>query len=71
MKLTDPARIKIKKAELLEPKPLKNLRELEQLMEPKPNFVGPGPWIRILKKDSPRINGKPPGYRKEKHNANH
>jgi hypothetical protein len=62
--------IRIKSA-LLEPPPLENLKELERLVEPKPNFVGPGPWLKILKKENGGSPGEKPHSGKEKKYADH
>lgn len=42
--------IKKRKQELQEPKPLSQLRELEEIVEPKPHYVGPGPWLKAVQK---------------------
>lgn len=44
----DTERIRKRKLELQEPKPLSQLRELEDIVEPKPNYVGPGPWLKAV-----------------------
>ncbi len=41
--------IQRRKAELLQPRPLSNLRELEEIVEPKPHYVGPGPWLKAVR----------------------
>lgn len=69
MYMTDLKKILNRKEELLKPQALESLNELERLVEPKPNFVGPGPWIRILKKEAelpPDIHGGKPVSGKEK-----
>ncbi|MFW5715538.1 MAG: hypothetical protein ACOC2P_00030 [Spirochaetota bacterium] len=40
--------IRKRKLELQQPKPLSGLRELEHIIEPKPNYVGPGPWLKAV-----------------------
>lgn len=50
--MADRKKILDRKKELLKPQALESLNELERLIEPKPNFVGPGPWIRILNKET-------------------
>ncbi len=62
-----PEGIRTKRADYLEPQSLENLHELEHIVEPKPNFVGPGPWIKLLTKQSP-FGDK---CRKESTHANH
>ncbi|MFO7730253.1 MAG: hypothetical protein R6V86_05770 [Spirochaetia bacterium] len=44
----DSKSIRRRKAELLQPQPLNNLKELEKIIEPKPHYVGPGPWIKAI-----------------------
>ncbi|GEM_PF-3097298 len=42
-------RVRQRKAELMQPQPLSHLKELEQIVEPKPHYVGPGPWLKAVK----------------------
>jgi len=44
----DTESIRRRKAELLQPQPLNNLKELEKIVEPKPHYVGPGPWLKAI-----------------------
>ncbi len=44
----DTEQIRKRKLELQQPKPLSQLRELEDIIEPKPNYVGPGPWLKAV-----------------------
>ena len=41
--------VRRRKAELLQPNPLSTLRELEEIVEPKPHYVGPGPWLKAVR----------------------
>lgn len=45
----DPVRISEKKQQLLEPEALSDLEELKRIIKPKPRYIGPGPWLEILK----------------------
>lgn len=45
----DPVRISKKKQQLLEPEALSDLEELKRIIKPKPRYIGPGPWLEILK----------------------
>ena len=36
-------------SELLSPEPLSSLDELNQLIKPRPGYIGPGEWLKILK----------------------
>lgn len=44
----DTESVRRRKAELLQPQPLTNLKDLENIVEPKPHYVGPGPWLKAL-----------------------
>ncbi|MDZ7792469.1 MAG: hypothetical protein U5P10_01890 [Spirochaetia bacterium] len=44
----DTESIRRRKAELLQPQALDNLKELEKIVEPKPHYVGPGPWLKAI-----------------------
>jgi hypothetical protein len=44
----DTESIRRRKAELLQPQPLNNLKELEKIVKPKPHYVGPGPWLKAV-----------------------
>ncbi|HDQ14214.1 MAG TPA: hypothetical protein ENN41_05315 [Sediminispirochaeta sp.] len=39
--------IKSRKKELLSPEPLRELADLEKIIDPKPNYLGPGAWIKL------------------------
>jgi len=45
----DPCRILEKKQQLLEPGALSDIQELKRIIKPKPRYIGPGPWLEILK----------------------
>lgn len=47
-----------RKIELQQPKPLSHLRELEEIVEPKPNYVGPGPWLKAVQINEKKIGGQ-------------
>ena len=41
-------KVRQRKTELMQPQPLSHLEELEQIVEPKPHYVGPGPWLKAV-----------------------
>ena len=47
-----------RKQELQEPKALSRLRELEEIVEPKPHYVGPGPWLKAVQKKEKKTGGR-------------
>ena len=51
-------KIRKRKLELQQPKPLSQLRELEDIIEPKPNYVGPGPWLKAVQKKANKNGGQ-------------
>ena len=51
--MTDPASIDSRRKQLLEPRPLQHLEELEQIIKPKPHFIGPGPWLEAIREEKP------------------
>lgn len=44
-----------RKKELLNPPVLDGLEELEKIVEPKPNYVGPGPWLKVCRRLSEEL----------------
>ncbi len=46
---SDPARILEIKQQLLEPGALSDIEDLNRIIKPKPRYIGPGPWLKILK----------------------
>ena len=46
-----------KKRELLSPDPLDSLDELEGEVEQRPRYVGPGPWIEVVREENPNPEG--------------
>lgn len=50
--------IRKRKQELQEPKPLSQLRELEEIVEPKPHYVGPGPWLKAVQGKEKKTGGR-------------
>lgn len=51
-------KIKARKLELQQPKPLSQLRELEDIVEPKPNYVGPRPWLKAVQINQKKKEGR-------------
>ena len=47
--LFDPDKVLAVKRRLLEPEALSEPGELERIIKPKLRYVGPGPWLEILK----------------------
>jgi hypothetical protein len=51
--LTDDVRERIRRR-LLSPPPVSSLDEVKRLLSPRPEYIGPGPWLALLKSLRPR-----------------
>jgi len=45
----DPAAVETLKQQLLSPLPLSEAEELERIVHAKPRYLGPGPWLKLLR----------------------
>jgi hypothetical protein len=50
--------VRKRKLELQEPKALSQLRELEEIVEAKPHYVGPGPWLKAVQLQENQTGGR-------------